>query len=229
MTSPLARGAGWLGALMTLALIASRRDGQAIPGASAALTRSFSRAVAAARRRYEKVCAAHRTAPNPKYFRDLRLHDLRHEGTLGADRNGASYNGLGPLPTWLYAEEPPAPPPTLAEVRAAQLAQINNDFNIVAAALTAGYPEAERLTWPVQQTEALAWAADNTVATPYLDGLAVARGITDIEMRQLTLAQVQAFQAASQRLVGTRQRLRDEINAAATVAAVQAITWPQEE
>lgn len=56
-----------------------RRDGQAVPGASAALTRSFSRAVAGARKQYERICAAHRTAPNPKYFRDLRFHDLRHE------------------------------------------------------------------------------------------------------------------------------------------------------
>lgn len=56
-----------------------RRDGQALPGASAALTRSFSRAVDAARKHYEKVCAAHRTAANPKYFHDLRFHDLRHE------------------------------------------------------------------------------------------------------------------------------------------------------
>lgn len=57
----------------------ARRDGQALPGASTAITRSFSRALVGARQQYERVCAAHRTAPNPKYFRDLRFHDLRHE------------------------------------------------------------------------------------------------------------------------------------------------------
>lgn len=121
---------------------------------------------------------------------------------------------------------PPAPPPTLEEAQAAQLAQINRDFEAAAQALTAGYPEAERLTWPVQQSEALAWAADPNAPTPYLDGLAAARGITPAEMRQLTLDQVNAFMMASQQLVGTRQRLRDEISTAETVEDVRAVVWP---
>lgn len=145
---------------------------------------------------------------------------------LGEDADGQTYDGLGPVPAWLHADEPPAPEPTLEEAQAAQLLVINASFETAAQALTAGYPEAERLTWPIQQSEALAWAADNAAATPYLDGLAAARGITPEDMRALTLAQVQAFQAASQQLVGTRQRLRDEINAAATVAAVRAVVWP---
>lgn len=146
--------------------------------------------------------------------------------TLGADADGQTYDGLGPVPAWLYDAEPPAPEPTLEEAQAAQLVLINASFEAAAQALTAGYPEAERLTWPIQQAEALAWAADENATTPYLDGLADARGITPAEMRALTLAQVQAFQAASQQLVGTRQRLRDEINAAATVADVRAVVWP---
>lgn len=163
------------------------------------------------------------------------LDDHRHDElwvahgqryVIGEAHEGQTYDGLGPIPAWLYAEEPEAPEPTLEEAQAAQLAQINADFEAAAQALTAGYPEAERLTWPIQQSEALAWAADDNAPTPYLDGLAAARGITPAEMRSLTLAQVQAFQAASQQLVGTRQRLRDEINAAATVAAVRAVVWP---
>ncbi|WP_368647976.1 hypothetical protein [Castellaniella ginsengisoli] len=156
---------------------------------------------------------------------------------LDTDADGQTYDGLGPVPEWLHADEPPAPEwlhadeppapePTLEEAQAAQLVLINAGFEQAAKALTAGYPEAERLTWPIQQSEALAWAADNASPTPYLDGLAVARGITPEDMRALTLAQVQAFQAASQQLVGTRQRLRDEINAAATVADVRAVVWP---
>lgn len=145
---------------------------------------------------------------------------------LGADADGQTYDGIGPVPAWLYDAEPPAPEPTLEEVQAAQLAQINADFEAAAQALTAGYPEGERLTWPIQQAEALAWAADNNAPTPYLDGLADARGIAPAEMRTLTQAQVQAFQTASQQLVGTRQRLRDEILEAGTVAAVRAVVWP---
>src|SRR5690606_23111636 len=146
--------------------------------------------------------------------------------TLGAEYGGQVYHGLGPLPDWLSTQAPAAPKPTLEELREHQVAQINAAFEQAAVALTSGYPEAERLTWPVQQAEALAWAADPAAPTPYLDGLAAARGITPAEMRTLTLAQVQAFQGASQQLVGTRQRLRDEINAAATVAAVRAVVWP---
>jgi len=116
--------------------------------------------------------------------------------------------------------------------RQRKLAEINGAFEQAAAALTAGYPESERLTWPVQQAEVLAWAADNQVPTPYLDGLAAARGTTPAEMRQLTLNQVQAFMAASQQLVGKRQRLRDAVQAVPAGAPdalgqIAAITWDE--
>lgn len=145
---------------------------------------------------------------------------------LGTDHQGQSYDGLGPIPGWLLADEPPAPPPTLAETQATQLEQINRDFEAAAKALTTGYPEAERLTWPMQQAEAMAWGVNEAAATPYLDGLAAARGIDPAEMRQLTLDQVSLFMSASQALVGTRQRLRDSIHTAETVEDVLAVAWP---
>ena len=99
-----------------------------------------------------------------------------------------------------------------------------------AAALTAGYPEAERLTWPVQQREALAREADEQAPTPYLDGWVAARGITPTEMRGQTLTQVQTFMAAPQHLVGKRQRLRDAVHAVPADAPdaleqIAAISW----
>ncbi|WP_353191950.1 site-specific integrase [Pandoraea pnomenusa] len=48
------------------------------PGAA---TRAFIRARARARERYELACRELGRRPNPAYFRDLRLHDLRHEAT----------------------------------------------------------------------------------------------------------------------------------------------------
>lgn len=102
--------------------------------------------------------------------------------------------------------------PTFEDCRLQKLAFINSAFEAAASALTAGYPESERLTWTVQMQEALAWAADRQSATPYLDGLAAARGIGSTEMREKTLEQVRQFLAGSQLLVGKRQRLRDEIN-----------------
>ncbi|WP_233234481.1 tyrosine-type recombinase/integrase [Bordetella sp. LUAb4] len=45
------------------------------------VTRAFIRARLRARREYEGLCREHGRRPNHAYFRDLRFHDLRHEGT----------------------------------------------------------------------------------------------------------------------------------------------------
>lgn len=107
----------------------------------------------------------------------------------------------------------------------AKLQKINAAFTTASAALTEGYPEAERMTWPTQQAEALAWATDSEAPTPYLDGLAAARGITPEEMRQKTLDQTRLFMQASQHLVGTRQRLRDMVFAARSLEELDVINW----
>jgi len=117
-------------------------------------------------------------------------------------------------------------PRTLAERKSQQTEAINLAFAKAATALTADYPPAERLTWPTQQAEALAWAADPSAPTPFLDGIAAARGIAPADMRARTLGSVQAFMAASQYLVGTRQALRDAIAAASSIAEVESIVWP---
>ena len=113
------------------------------------------------------------------------------------------------------------------QARSVKLAQINSAFEQSASALTAGYPEAERMTWATQQQEALAWAADPDVPTPYLDGLAAARGITPQEMRQKTLDQTQLFMQASQQLVGKRQKLRDLVYEAETPEDLDDIRWDE--
>jgi len=45
------------------------------------VTRAFIRARRRARLRYESMCRQYGRRPNTAYFRDLRFHDLRHEGT----------------------------------------------------------------------------------------------------------------------------------------------------
>lgn len=120
--------------------------------------------------------------------------------------------------------------PAITELKARKLAEINAAFEAAAHALTGGYPEAEQLTWPVQRAEALAWQSDPSSPTPYLDGLAAARGIEPEEMRQKTLTQTLLFMAASQQLVGKRQRLRDaldaiEDDAVDAAAQIGALAW----
>jgi len=117
------------------------------------------------------------------------------------------------------------PAATFAQLQARKLDEINAAFSAAVDQLTAGYPEGERLTWAVQQSEALAWAANAQAPTPYLEGLAAARGISAEEMRQKTLAQTQLFMAASQDLVGRRQRLRDLVDAATSESDLAAISW----
>lgn len=128
------------------------------------------------------------------------------------------------------APSPEAPEPTFEELRAGKMAEIDAAFGVAANDLTAGYPDAERLTWPIQEREARAWEVDSDAPTPFLDGLAANRGISADQMRRLTLAQVDTFMFASQALVGKRQRLRDEVYAidAATPnagALLAAIVW----
>lgn len=128
---------------------------------------------------------------------------------------------------WIAEGNTPLPPdqPTLDQAKRAQIAAINTDMEAAAAALTADYPPSEKLSWPIQEQEALAWQADNTTATPYIDALALERGIARVDYLQRTLAKVQQFRAASAQLIGKRQRLEDQIKAATTLAAVQAIVW----
>lgn len=117
-------------------------------------------------------------------------------------------------------------PRTLDQVKADQHAAVNSEGRRRAAALTAGYPDFEQKTWPTQEREALGWEVNPESPTPFLDGIADARGIGRDDMRAKTLQAVQAFRAASQYLVGTRQALRDAIEAADTRESVLAVTWP---
>ncbi len=136
---------------------------------------------------------------------------------------------LPPQPTaahvFDYSTKEWVDPRTLDDLKSAQIALVDRGFEAASAALVEGYPPAERLTWPTQQAEALAWQANSTAPTPFLDGIAASRGITPEDMRQKTLENVLLFMGASQQLVGQRQKLKDQITAATTVEEVQAIVW----
>lgn len=116
--------------------------------------------------------------------------------------------------------------PLLVIAKAAKVAQVNAMFEAAAARLTAEYPDPEKLTWPLQEREALAWQADNAAPTPYINALAAARGITRVDYLNRTLTKVGQFRAASAVLVGRRQRYEDEMKAAelaGDAAAIDAI------
>lgn len=157
---------------------------------------------------------------------DLPGGDDAHAALMAAQAAGHVIDWAGAHPVAIDR-----PAPTLDQLKAAKLNAINDAAQLVASALTAGYPAFEIDTWPDQQREVLAWQADATAATPCMDTLAAHRGIPRQAYLEKTLAKVQAFRKAGWYLAGHRQRLEDQVKAAASAAAMDAIavdfTLPQ--
>ena len=87
-----------------------------------------------------------------------------------------------------------------------------------------GVPQFERDSWASQALEAQAWAADHDAPTPILAGIAQARGVPLDELRQKALAKSNAYTALTASVAGQRQAYEDQIHAADTPAALDAIT-----
>ena len=86
-----------------------------------------------------------------------------------------------------------------------------------------GVPQFERDSWASQAAEAQAWAADHDAPTPILAGIAQARGVPLDDLRAKALAKSNAFTALTASVAGQRQALEDQIRAAETLAALDAI------
>lgn len=84
-------------------------------------------------------------------------------------------------------------------------------------------PDFELATWPLQSTEAQAWAADKSAATPILDGIAAARGLDKDKLKAAALKKALAYSALSAIVAGQRQAIQDKIEAAKTKAALDKI------
>ena len=94
---------------------------------------------------------------------------------------------------------------------------------IEAVAGLAGVPQFERDSWAQQSLEAQAWAAEKNAATPILAGIAQARGVPLDELRVKALAKSNAYTALTASIAGQRQAYEDQIHAAETLAALDAI------
>lgn len=84
-------------------------------------------------------------------------------------------------------------------------------------------PDFELATWPLQSTEAQAWAADKSAATPILDGIASARGLDKDKLKAAALKKALAYSALSAIVAGQRQAIQDQIEAAKTKSALEKI------
>ncbi len=116
-----------------------------------------------------------------------------------------------------------APPaPSLDELKAAKIAEINATSQAFVDSVTAGYPEFEIQTWGKQEAEAMAWHEDPLAPTPTIDRMAARRKLDREEYLQRTYNKVQAFELVYD-IVGDRQYYADLAAAAETPEALAAI------
>lgn len=123
------------------------------------------------------------------------------------------------------ADYHPDPQAALASAKTAKLhaaAEAAQAFIERVAGLD-GVPQFERDSWASQAAEAQAWAADHEAATPILAGIARARGVALDDLRAKALAKSNAYTILTASVAGQRQAYEDQIHAAETLAALDAI------
>lgn len=121
--------------------------------------------------------------------------------------------------------DPVAPPPTLDELKASKLSDIEREFNDAMAVIKAGYPADEILSWDKQEAEARAWLADGGAPTPMIDAMLLQRtSLNKTELATRIVAKAEIAAGIVGTLVGKRQALEDQI-ADATLETIGAITW----
>jgi hypothetical protein len=91
------------------------------------------------------------------------------------------------------------------ELKAA-LDVILNDFIAETEAIKTGYTQAEIDTFPTQEAEAQAWAADNTAPTPLLDAVISESGKAKADLVTKILGNAAAMKVAVGKAIGTKQR-----------------------
>lgn len=96
-------------------------------------------------------------------------------------------------------------------LRQALAAEYDGRIQVIAA----GYPLSERESWPVQTEEARALEADPAAATPWIDAAALARGLDRLVLAKRIREKDDKYRQVHGLLTGTRQRIEDQIDAAA--------------
>ncbi len=115
--------------------------------------------------------------------------------------------------------------PTLTEVKANKMAELNATYEVYATQAKADTPESEVLTWDIQKTECEAWYADNSAPTPFIDKLALGRGIDRLVMIEKIYAKLVQYREFTGVLTGILQGYKDMLEVATTVEEVEAIAF----
>lgn len=133
------------------------------------------------------------------------------------DPRGTEY--LGAL------DYPAAESEALKAAKLRKLADINALCNAELDAFSRSYPAGEVQSWPQQVKEVEALAVDPAAPAPLLAAIAAERGITVADLASRVHVKMDAYAQLSGTLIGRRQAAEDQIEAAATLAEVEAVTW----
>ena len=115
----------------------------------------------------------------------------------------------------------PEPAPDLSVLKAQKISAIRIHFEGLVAGLKADAAPYEVETWAVQTAEYSAWAANNTVPTPYVSALAAARSMTLADL----MAKIGAKVAGLASIQGMQHALEAAVNAATTQAELDAVVF----
>ena len=120
---------------------------------------------------------------------------------------------------------PEVVPPALEEVKAAKYAELRSTAARSMLGLAAPYLSQERESWDTQFKEATEWMVNSNASVPMIAAMANSRGITVAELVGKIMENANLYRDAIGAMLGKQQRLLDEVAAATTVEAVNAIAW----
>jgi hypothetical protein len=106
-----------------------------------------------------------------------------------------------------------------------KLADVTATYNASITALAGDTDKFELASWAKQEAQARAYVADNTIATPVLSEMVIARGFgeTVADLANKIIAAADAYATAYATILGTYQAKKKAISAATTVTEVQAL------
>lgn len=93
------------------------------------------------------------------------------------------------------------------------MASANTEFEQAIAAMTAGVPKEEQMTWTKQEEQARAYLADSATITPLLDKILLHRSkfANKTELAEKIVEKADMYEAAVGDLIGKRQAIEDSI------------------
>lgn len=86
------------------------------------------------------------------------------------------------------------------------LSKINTDYENAVSQLISSVPNSEISTWTKQESEARSWLVDNTVSTPLIDAICLARQVEKAYLVNKIIEKADAYATAIGALVGERQK-----------------------